>query len=677
MKTLKHIFSLTITLVFFLGCTQDDNDLSFIDEVVAPTNVSALFKITPDNSGMVKITPNSVGASNYNIMYGDGSTVPVNVIQGESIEHMYAEGTYNITIEAIGITGLKTETSQELVVSFRTPENLQITAEIDSANPFALNVSATADFAASFEVYFDTSNLGEEPIPMQLGETLSFEYPGVGDYTIRVVALSGGVETSELTQTITINVPVELPINFEIFDASKFFGFGGASGSVVDNPDTNGNSSATVAQIVKGGSEIWAGNVIVLSSPIDFSRKKSIKFDVWSPRAGGKLLLKIEHPTDANIFIEKEATLTGNSGWEEVAFDLSDIDESQTYQKIVWFFDFGTVGDGSADWTFYVDNIRQVFAGVVVSDMVEDFEGTAPTFTNFGDIAPTVVIPNPDKSGVNTSDNVAQFTKSVGAQFWGGSFFDLDAPLDLATFKSISVKTWSPRAGVTVRLKVENTNNSNEFFEADAITTAAGSWEELVFDFTNAQAYNYDRVVIFFDFDPNNSGDGSVYYFDEIQLITTVLDFPFQDFEGTLPTFTDFGDIAPTVVIANPDKSGANTSDNVAQFTKSVGAQFWGGTFFELNEPLDLTTFKSISVKTWSPRAGITVRLKLENKNNSNEFFEADALTTMANSWEELVFDFTNAQVFNYDRVVIFFDFDPNNSGDGSVYYFDDYKLIN
>ena len=42
-----------------------------------------------------------------------------------------------------------------------------------------------------------------------------------------------------------------------------------------------------------------------------------------------------------------------------MSFNFSDIDVSQSYQKIVFFFDFGTVGDGSDDWTFYVDDIDQ------------------------------------------------------------------------------------------------------------------------------------------------------------------------------------------------------------------------------------------------------------------------------------------------------------------------------
>ena len=355
MKALKYILSMA--LVFFISCTQDDNDLSFIDSVVAPSEIKAVFKIAQDNTGLVTITPNASGATSFNVKFGDNTQESVNVAQGESTTHVYDEGNYTVTIEAIGITGLKSKATQELVVSFRAPENLEVKAEIDPANPFVLDVSATADFTTSFLVYFDTSNMNEEPTDLQLGETVSFEYAGVGDYTIKVVALSGGIETTELTQIITISSPVVLPIGFEIFDTSKFIGFGGATASVVNNPDTNGNTSSKVAKISKGTPEGWAGNVIITSAPIDFSRKKLIKLNVWSPRPGGKLLFKIENLTDSNTFIEKEVTLQGNSSWEEVTIDFSDIDVSKTYQKLVWFFDFGTVGNGGSNWTFYVDNI--------------------------------------------------------------------------------------------------------------------------------------------------------------------------------------------------------------------------------------------------------------------------------------------------------------------------------
>lgn len=672
-KKIKYLFSLSLVLVFFLNCSEDVNNLSFIDDVVAPTNLKAVFNIVPDNSGLVSITPNADGAVSYEIGFGDGSEDIAVVETGESITHVYEEGNYTVSIKAIGITGLESEATQQLVVSFRAPENLVINADIDASNPFQVNVSASADYAASFLVYFDSSNPDEEPTQMALEETVSFVYPLVGDYTVRVVAQSGGVETTEGTADVTVSTPTELPIDFEVFDTTVFFGFGGASGEVIDNPDTNGNPSAKVAKIVKGAPEVWAGNFIVTSAPIDFSTKKLITLDVWSPRPGGTLTFKLENLNDAGIFIEKQVTLVGNSQWEEVSIDFSDIDESQSYQKLVWFFDLGTAGDGSDDWTFYVDNIDQDFAGVVTSQMIEDFEGTPPTFTVFGDIAATEVIANPDASGINTSANVAQLTKSNGSQVWAGTFFETAAPIDLAAFGQINVKTWSPTAGIVVKLKLENADASVTH-EVDLNTTVANAWENLLYDFSAAPVADYVRIVIFFDF--GTAGDGSAYYFDDIELIGSsgIPPLEFENFEGAAPAFTVFGDIAATEVIANPDASGINTTGNVAQLTKTNGSQVWAGTFFEVGTPLDFASYTKVSVKTWAPKTGIVVKLKLENA-DASVTHEVDINNTLINQWEELVYDFSGAPAADYVRVVIFFDF--GTAGDDSVYYFDEFTLTN
>jgi hypothetical protein len=673
MKSLKFIFTFLIVFAS-ISCEEDDRNLDFVEDAAAPTNLSIAFSIAQDNTGLVTLTPNGDGALEFTITLGDGSEETVDLVAGESFEHVYAEGNYTVDLMGTGVNGKTTEISEQLVVSFRAPENLEINAAVDDSNPFLLNVSATADFAASFLVYFDTSNEDEEATPLGLDDTVSFEYPAVGDYTIRVVALSGGAETSELTQVITIASPVEFPIDFEIFDASVFQGFGGASNEVIGNPDTEGNPSATVGQIIKDGPEIWAGNVITFSAPMDFLTKKIIDLDVWSPRPGGKLLMKLENLTDGGVFIEKEITLVGNSAWEVASFDFSDIDESIEYQKLVLFFDFGSVGDGSSDWTFYIDNIDQDFAGTVTTQMIEDFEGDAPTFTVFGNIADTEVIANPDMSGINTSANVAQLTKTNGSEVWAGTFFEVDTPIDLASFGQINVKTWSPNAGITVKLKLENSDASTTH-EVDLSTAVASEWENLLFDFNEAPEADYVRIVIFFDF--GTAGDDSVYYFDDIELVGTSEGIPplgFQDFEGDAPTFTVFGNIADTAVITNPDMSGANTTANVAQLTKTNGSEVWAGTFFEIETPLDLVSYTKISVKTWSPKLGAVVKLKLENA-DATITHEVDLNTSVTDSWEELVYDFSEAPVADYIRVVIFFDFGV--VGDDSVYYFDEYALTN
>jgi len=90
--------------------------------------------------------------------------------------------------------------------------------------------------------------------------------------------------------------------------------------------------------------------------------------------------------------------------------------------------------------------------------------------------------------------------------------------------------------------------------------------------------------------------------------------------------------------------------------------------------PLDLSSYTQISVKTWSPKSGIVVKLKLENA-DASIVHEQDLNTSVTNTWEELVYDFSGAPAADYVRVVIFFDF--GTAGDDSVYYFDEFKLTN
>jgi len=519
MKTLKYILSTVLLITMVWSCTEDEfSNTDFLNSAVAPTNITADFDISHDNSGLVKITPKSEGAVSYTITFGDETAEPVSIESGKNIEHIYAEGEYNVNILASGITGLTTESIEVLPVWFRAPEDLEVTPVVDSSNPFIIKVKATAKYAASFNVFFDTSDIDEVATPLSINGEVSHEYPSVGEFTIKVVALSGGVETIETTEVITISAPTQLPIDFEIIDTNSLIDFGGAVITVIDNPKNDeANSSAKVAQIVKNAGETWAGNVIQTSAPIDFSTKKLIKMDVWSPRPGGQIIMKLENIDDANINKEVVVTTVGNSAWEEVVFDFSDIDMSNTYQKIVLFFDFGTIGAGGSDWTFYIDNIKQDFLseGSFAKLMVEDFEST-PELLPFGNASAEVITLNDLPSGLGiVTDNVAQFTKVNGAEVWAGVTRELDMTLDIATYSNISIKTWSPKTGAMVKVKLENADASI-VYEVDMNTTISNTWEEIVYDFSGAPAADYVKVVIFFDF--GVSGDDSVYYFDDYAL---------------------------------------------------------------------------------------------------------------------------------------------------------------
>jgi hypothetical protein len=91
----------------------------------------------------------------------------------------------------------------------------------------------------------------------------------------------------------------------------------------------------------------------------------------------------------------------------------------------------------------------------------------------------------------------------------------------------MSVLVWSPDAGIPIRLKAEDNTNPTISVETETMTTVAGQWETLVFDFSNevmgTAALNltntYDMASIFFDFGTDGATNGSkTYYFDDVQM---------------------------------------------------------------------------------------------------------------------------------------------------------------
>ena len=521
MKQFTYIVGFLSIFLSLQSCTEDERDIGFIDGLAVPSNLSLDVQLAQDNSGTVTLTPSGESTSLFKIDFGDGSDIE-EVAPGASSQHVYAEGTFTAILSAFNLNGDSAETTQPVTVSFFPPENLVVTITPVSGDSFSINVSAEADFAVGFEVYFgDVAN--EQGTPLMIDETISHTYPDVGTYELRVVALSGGSETIEVTETVVIDNPIVLPIDFESTSISYAFSdFGGAQSAVIDNPDPSGaNTSAKVAEFFKEvDAEIFAGTVLGLGEPIDFSEFQGFNVDSWSPAAGLTVKLKLENLDDPNISTEIDAVTTVANGWETLFFDFSSEDLTQAYSKVVIFYDFGNVGTGT---TFYYDNIALAAGGGGGGgDPVElplDFEDPDLDYGLVGfEGAESEVLPNPDQTGVNTSATVVRSIKTEGAQFFAGTLIALDTPIDFSSTERISIKTWSPKAGIPIRLKLENDDGS-QFVELDVNTTVTDQWEELVWDFSGSTAgIEFTKVVVFFEFVVDLPGDGTTYYFDDVQL---------------------------------------------------------------------------------------------------------------------------------------------------------------
>ena len=84
---------------------------------------------------------------------------------------------------------------------------------------------------------------------------------------------------------------LNLPIDFETTPTtSDFIDFDGGVASVISNPQVSGlNTSASVAQIVRNGGQIWAGSKLILENNLDFSVLSVISMKVYTTAPVGTL----------------------------------------------------------------------------------------------------------------------------------------------------------------------------------------------------------------------------------------------------------------------------------------------------------------------------------------------------------------------------------------------------
>ena len=167
-------------------------------------------------------------------------------------------------------------------------------------------------------------------------------------------------ETWQLDQNCSLSPriasnPLESPIGFEApAELYGFADFAGGATALVPNPDSAGNSSATVARMMKYSPgndwETWGGSTLALNRTVEVPDGSVFTMKVWSPRTVN-VRLKLEGVGEIEV-------QHSGFGWQELSFDFTGITGSTG--AITLFFDLGTIGDAAGDpanWTFYFDDI--------------------------------------------------------------------------------------------------------------------------------------------------------------------------------------------------------------------------------------------------------------------------------------------------------------------------------
>ncbi len=388
------------------------------------------------------------------------------------------------------------------------------------------------------------------------------------------------------------------------------------------------------------------------------------------------------------------ADFTGLTGTGAIAQMILSGDPNTVYVDNVYFYRTG--GGGSEP------NVAAPHPTVPEADVISLFSNA---YTDVTVDTWSAVWDNADVADVQVAgDDTKLYTNLV---FAGIEF--ITQPMDATAMTDFHMDIWTPdptapagglqdqagglRGGRSVRPR--GGDDSEHELTFDATTTpalATGEWVSFdipLADFVGLTGRtNLAQLII--------SGDPNTVYVDNVYFYRTggigggtgadgATGGPFAisfDDPAITYTLTDFGGTSSAL---EPDP--ADAANTVARTTKSASAATWAGTTVggvNITYPFSATE-SQISMRVLSPDAGIPVRMKVETAGDPTRSVETEAVTTVANAWETLTFDFANEApgtaplnpAYTYDMLSVFFNFDTDGATAGEkTYYWDTIEFL-
>ena len=693
MKKIKTYYKALFLLVFLVACTEDDlRELSYLDTIAVPTNLAVAFNITQDNTGLVTITPSGDGAVSYDISFGDSSTEPANVVQGNGVEHTYGEGTYEIGVIAYNLNGDSLAVTQELIVSFQAPQNLVVTLENDAAITKQVNVSATADFAAMYEFYSGEVGVTQPVATANIGDAISYTYADPGIYSVKIIAMGGAIATTEHTEEFEVT-EILAPIVSALLQPSRNESdvisiYSSTYTDVVDtdtfpNWDQASQGSSWGTYDLSGDSMLQYTNLsyqgVQFGSPQDLTSMEFIHMDVWTADLP-QLETSLISLTNGEKPIVSDLTL---NDWTSIDIPLSAFtDQGLTVADI---HQFKFVGIPWASGTVFIDNLYFYRSASEYAPLLsDDFEGNGNITTWTGDGAGlTLNTPNIVNESINTSLSILQY-EDTGGQY-ANIQFTADGKFDLSTGNTVySLKIYVPSSSVTgsqpnqVSLKLQNSDLGGNSWQTQTEIVkpiVLDTWQELVFNFETDPFINLDgsspdpvdrtdldKVVI--QVNSENNYDSATAYIDDFAygqaLPMDSPPFATDDFEGNGTITTWLGDgVTLDNSFNNPidgSVAGMNYSSKVMLY-EDTGGQYANAQFV-VSPKLDLTAKNKFTLKVYVPSSSITgsqpnqISLKLQNSDLGGNSWQTQTeivKTIVLDAWQEITFDFVNDTFINLD----------------------------
>ena len=304
MKNFKHFLLLFITLALVISCSDDDDATS--TPPPPPSSVEANVTFSMDNPAMVSVTPTATAATSFEVLFGDvANEVPTVLSPGATATNIYEEGSFTISVTAIGLDNQQTTVTEDVVISLGDEPfdgGLLINGDFEAgAEPWNAGVEefdadpapvVTENGNTFYSVSVDSPdanqpflvNLSQQGLTVVEGTNYILTFDAWSDTNRAIIAGIGessgsfnsvpvDVNLTTEMQTITLNLTAD---GFGGDDIRVLFDSNGEAGSVnIDNvslfeggdgSDTPGNDGGTSTEILingdfEAGAEPWNAGV--------------------------------------------------------------------------------------------------------------------------------------------------------------------------------------------------------------------------------------------------------------------------------------------------------------------------------------------------------------------------------------------------------------------------------
>jgi hypothetical protein len=314
--------------------------------------------------------------------------------------------------------------------------------------------------------------------------------------------------------------------------------YGDASLAVEAAP---GGASGNALKITRSGAQNFGGTYAILDPKLPFtSTNKTITARVYASRAGAVINLKVEVAGGSSV--ELPATVTAANTWQTLTWNFSDVNTANNYTVIAISPDTDVTIGGAQ--TYWIDDITVTATsggggggggsgpsgntGTCTAPCI-DFASAGVGYEGFEGL----VSVGQDNDPVDGTNKVAKFVKGPSGQPWAGAtIFTASGDksvtaFDFAASKVVTLRVYSPAAGLKMTLKVENAADPGTNALKTVTTTQANAWETLTFDFTtptqgSVASGTFNKVSFFPLFDPTVVGptapaSDTTVYIDELK----------------------------------------------------------------------------------------------------------------------------------------------------------------